>query len=483
MLLRHSVIYLFSRGVPSLISFATIIVYTRLLSPEAYGQYALVVTGAILINAILYQWLGASLLRFFPRYLDNEADLLAAILGAFISVSLLVGVGGTLFAIMWWDFVWGGMIAIGILLVWTQAWFTINLEIVRSRLAPIRYGMISMLRAVLAFGLGVALVLWGYDAYGALTGLLVGFLVAGIWSSWGQWISFKEWRFNRELVKKLLNYGLPLTASFALSVVISSTDRFMLAGIISESATGLYAASQGLAYQAVVVPMTMVNLAAYPLILRTLESAGPDEARTQLRKNAILLLGIGLPVTAGFIILAPNIAKIFLGNEFQVAGIELIPWFAISALLAGARAYYFDLAFYLGKRTRVQIVVMGLAALLNVVLNLWLIPVYGLLGAVYATVSSHGIAVVLSAILGRWAFRLPAMFGDVIRLLFAVLVMVVVLFLLPTGEGILSLVLPITVGGVVYLGCVVIFNLGGVREVVIRFFSQGKNFYKSHQSR
>ncbi len=470
MLLRHSAIYLFSRGVPGLISFATIIVYTRLLSPEAYGQYALVVTGAILVNAILYQWLSSSLVRFLPQYLGNEADLLAAILGAFISVSFLVVVVGALLAMVWRDSVWGGMIAIGILLVLVQAWFSINLEIVRSRLAPVRYGIVSMLRAVLALGLGIVLVLWGYEVYGALIGLLIGFLVAGIWSSWGQWITFKKWRLNRELVKKLLSYGLPLTASFALSVVISSTDRFMLAGIISESATGLYAASQGLAYQAVVVPMTMVNLAAYPIILRALVDSGPDAARVQLWKNSILLLGIGLPVATVFIIFAPNIAKILLGKEFQVAGNELIPWFAISALLAGARAYYFDLAFYLGKRTSIQIVVMGSAAFLNVLLNLWLIPIYGLLGAVYATVSAHGIAVVLSAIFGRWAFRLPAMLGDILRLLFAALAMAVVLLLLPEGEGVLRLVLSISAGGVVYLGCVLAFNPGGAREVVMRNF-------------
>ena len=41
-LLRHSFIYLFARGVPGVINFLAIAVYTRLLPPEEYGQYALV---------------------------------------------------------------------------------------------------------------------------------------------------------------------------------------------------------------------------------------------------------------------------------------------------------------------------------------------------------------------------------------------------------------------------------------------------------
>ena len=480
MLLRHSAIYLLARGVPGLVGFATIIIYTRLLSPEAYGQYALVVTGAVLCNAILYYWLNASLLRFLPQYQDNESGLLGAILGAFVSVSFLAGAGGALLAMMWWDSVWGGLIAIGILLVWMQAWFTINLELVRSRLAPIQYGLVSMLKAVVALGVGVVLVLWGYGSYGALTGLLVGFGIAGLWSSWGQWISFKQWRLDRELAKNLLRYGIPLTASFALTVIISSTDRFMLAGLINESATGLYAAGQGLAQQTVGILMTMVNLAAYPLILRTLEDSGSEEARVQLRKNAILLLGIGLPVTAGFIILSPSVAKIFLGEEFQVAGIELMPWFAVASLLAGLRAYYFDLAFYLGKRTHIQMLVMGSAALLNVVLNFWLIPVYGLLGAVYASVSAHGIAVVLSAILGRWAFCLPSVYDDVFRLLLSALVMAVVLFAMPIEEGLLKLVLSITVGGCIYIGCVFVLNPSGIRQVVIRSLAKANIASRVH---
>ena len=474
MLLRHSAIYLFARGIPGLVGFATIIIFTRLLTPEVYGQYTLVVTGALVINVILYQWLSASLLRFLPQYRDNEASLLSTILNGFVLVSLLVGIGGALLAFKWVDPEWTGLILIGIFLVWVQAWFTINLELVRSRLAPTRYGLISMLKAVVALGVGVILVLLGYDAYGALIGLLIGFLVAGLWSSWGQWLSFRGWRFNRELVKKLLRYGLPLTASFALAIVISSTDRFMLAGIIDESATGLYAAGQGLAQQTVGVLMTMVNLAAYPLILRTFEDVGPDAARIQLRKNAILLLSIGLPVTTGFIILAPDISKILLGKEFQTAGIQLIPWFGIAALLASVRAYYFDLAFYLGKRTRIQMMVMGFAALLNVVLNLRLIPNYGLLGAVYSSVCSHFLAVVLSAILGRRSFRLPVIYGDAFRLLIAGLAMAVSLLIFPRGENTLRLILSITIGGGVYIGCLLALNPGGIREVAIHYYTKSK---------
>ena len=186
MLLRHSVIYLFARGVPGIIGFITIIIYTRLLSPEAYGQYALVLTGSIIINAILYQWISAALLRFLPQYRDKPSELLSTILQGFILVSFLTGAAGLLMAVVWKGSVWCNLIVVGILLTWAQAWFSINLELVRSRLAPLRYGLISLSKAILALVLGGALIILGLNSYGAIVGLLLAYLVSGLWASWWQ---------------------------------------------------------------------------------------------------------------------------------------------------------------------------------------------------------------------------------------------------------------------------------------------------------
>jgi len=469
MLLRHSAIYLFARGVPGILGFATIVIYTRLLSPEAYGQYSIVVAGALLINAILYHWLNASLLRFLPQYRDNEADFLVTVLNGFIFISFLTGAVGALLVLMWDDPDWNRLVLIGILLVWVQAWFNINLELARSRLAPTRYGVISLFKAVVALAFGAVLVLWGLGADGALFGLMIGLLVSAVWASWGEWGTLRLFQLDSKLVKSMLAYGLPLTASFALSAVLSSSDRLMLAWFINESATGLYAAGQVLSQQSVGVLMTMVHLAAFPLIVQALERSGPKAARELLRKNAILLLAVGLPITAVFIVLAPGFANIFLGKEFQAVGIELIPWFALSTFLASVRAYYFDLAFFLGKRTQFQLVVMSTAAVLNVVFNLWLIPVYGLLGAVHASVVANGAAVVLSAILGCRAFPLPSLNGDGIRLLVATLVMVASLFIISDTESILRLLLSITVSSCVYLACLLVMDLYGIRKAMMRY--------------
>lgn len=54
-MLRHSLIYLLARGIPALLNFASIAVFTRMLAPETYGQYALVISGLTLANVLIYQ--------------------------------------------------------------------------------------------------------------------------------------------------------------------------------------------------------------------------------------------------------------------------------------------------------------------------------------------------------------------------------------------------------------------------------------------
>ena len=66
MLLRHSALYLLARGVPGLVNFFAIAIYTRMLSPEEYGRYALVVAGVGLFNVNFFSGSGSRCCGFFP---------------------------------------------------------------------------------------------------------------------------------------------------------------------------------------------------------------------------------------------------------------------------------------------------------------------------------------------------------------------------------------------------------------------------------
>lgn len=462
MLLRHTAAYAVCRGLPGALNFVAIAVYTRLLSPDSYGRYALVIAGVGLFNVIFFQWLRLSLLRFLPSHQGNPKGFLSSILAGFSLLVITTGSIGLLLALLWPDPTWRGLIGVAVPLLWAQAWFELNLELVRSKLNPARYGLLSGTRASLALCFGVLFLFLGFGVYGPLLGILIGLLVAGVW------VPRKEWRgvfpSNTDfLMKELLRYGLPLTAAFALSFVVGSSDRFLIAWLIDDKATGVYAAGYDITRHPLITLMMFVNLAAYPLAVRAFEQDGVEAARGQLRQNAVLLFSVALPASVGAVILAPNIGGLFLGEAFRSQAIPLIPWVAVASLISGIRAYYFDLAFQLGRHTLVQVFVIGFAALLNVILNILFIPVFGIVGAAYATVLAYVSSMILSAIAGRKYFPLPLPLLEMLKILIASFCMALFLWPLRGVTGLLGFSAQIIMSAVVYAIMVVVLNVANTR--------------------
>src|SRR5947209_6168500 len=86
--LSHAAIYLLARGLPGLIAFLTIPLFTRLLEPEEYGRYALVLATVMLLNALLFQWLRLSMVRFLPACKDEPVRLKSALLTSSVLMML-----------------------------------------------------------------------------------------------------------------------------------------------------------------------------------------------------------------------------------------------------------------------------------------------------------------------------------------------------------------------------------------------------------
>jgi len=473
MLLRHSFIYLFARGISGVINFFALALYTRLLSPEEYGHYALVIAGVGLANAVLFQWLRLGLLRFLPAYKEKREVFLSTLLVAFwrlVGVTGLLG-GATLLLVT--DPVVRGLLVLGVGLLWVQAWFELNLTLVRSQLSPKLYGLLAIAKAALSLTLGGLLAYLGFGAFGLLGGMIFGTLLPALWATVHEWKGIRFDLVNKRIFRELLVYGLPLTATFALSFVVSSSDRFLLGWLKGSEATGLYTAGYNLAQQSLGTLMMVVNLAAYPLATQALEQKGKEGARSQLSHNAIALLAIGLPAMVGLAVLAPNVAGVVLGKAFRKMAAALIPWVAFGVFLSCMRAYHLDLAFQLSRHTVGQIWVALGAAVVNLGLNLWWIPRLGLMGAAYATVVAYAVALGISLFLGRRLFSMPFPTKEAFKIGLAVAGMGGVLWPLRGFRGIGALVAQIACGVVVYGVLLLGFNVADVRMKVLNLLRGG----------
>jgi O-antigen/teichoic acid export membrane protein len=468
MLLRHTAYYVLARGLPGLINFVALSVYTHVLAPGEYGRYALALAGVSLANAVLFNWIQLGLLRYFPRYAGRGEVLLSTVLIAYLGTVLATAAIGT---VVYWltpPGVWQRLVLISLALLWAQTWFELNLQMMSSRLHPLRYGAMSIVRAVCALGLGMALILAGYTAEAPALGLLCGTLLTLFLFTRADWRSVHPGLMSSSLLRELLRYGLPLTVAFVFGFVISTSDRLLIAWLIDEKATGVYSASYDLAQSTVGILTAIVSQAAYPLTVRALESEGVDTARRLLGNQGLLMLALAAPASAGMAVLSDNIASVVLGPEFGASAATLIPCVALAALMSGLLSGYYYHAFHLARNTAGQVKVAGIAAAGNLALNLIWIPQHGMLGAAWATVAAYALALVLSIRVGQHYFPLPVLPTGSVRVLAATILMVVALWPLRELRGIYSLVGSGVLAIVVYAVGLVLFKVGNCREFSLR---------------
>lgn len=475
MLLKHSASYLVARGLPGIVNFFALAIYSRLLSPEDYGKYALVIAAVGLANTMLIQWLRVGLIRFLPVYQHRRAEFLSTILAGLAGVAAVTGVIWSVAAFLVFDdqtMYKLGML--GLLLFWVEGCFELVLELARSELSPRKYGIVSFTKAVIALALGSLLAYLGFGPFGLVAALIAGMGVALVWRRPADWRLLRLFLADREIVRELLVYGLPLTLTMALGVVVGTADRFLLNWFLGPQSTGLYSVSYDLAQNTVGMLMMVVNLAAYPLAVRALESKGRDAATRQLSENASLLIGVGLPAAAGLMLLAPNVAEVVLGKQFHSSAAELIPIVIVGSLLGGIKAFYFDLSFQLGRHTQGLIWISLMAAVSNIAFNLVLIPRYGVAGAAYAAVLTYLIALVLSAWQGRKVFALPMPGADSVKACVAVTAMALCLIPVTGHHGLAALVLQIAGGAIVYVSILFLLDAFGVRSYCQRAFGHAE---------
>lgn len=455
MLLRHGFQYLLARGLPGVLNFAAIAVYSRLLNPEEYGAYTLTIAAVSAVDALLLHWLRLALLRFLPMQGGEQRNTLATVLKLYGAVTIgvsLLAVGGS------WLFVADPftrqLVLLGAALFMVQGGFELTVERERSELSPRRYGTYALLRSVIALGVGAGLAAAGLGAVGVLLGLVAALLFPLVaLGGLSRWLRSARDPYDPRLSRRLTAYGLPLAATSILAFLVSGSDRFMLAAFIDTAAAGQYAVGHDLAQFTLGLLLNIVNLAAYPLIVSAFEREGEEAARRMLRWTLHLMLLVGLPAAVGMVALAPNIATVFVGADFREAAALIIPGIAIAASLAGFKAFYVDLSFQLRGRTIIQVWVLLITALVNIGLNLVLIPLWGIVGAVYATVAAHAVAIVLSLVLSRTTMRLPMPDRQMLPIFAATALMLVGLLFVRHHVGLAALIGQVGVGALTYLAC------------------------------
>ena len=403
------------------LSIITLPLFTRLLTTEQYGQYSVYTSwSAILAIFITLNLAYGSFQTAMIKYEERRDEYIASIEGisivfgmAFLflyfpfrnSINQFLEMPTYLVVVMVVE-----MLAQSSLLFWSgKKRFEYKYKsVVAVTLA------VSFMAPVIAFFLvtnttekGYARIM-GYAFVNIAVGLF--FLVFNIYR--GKKV------FNKEFWKFALCFNIPLIPYYTSQVIFNQSDRIMISKICGDDKAGIYSVAYTLALLLTFV-LNAINSSYVPWLYESIKKKSHHENR----KIACWLAVLMAVLLLGVIWVTPEVIYIMAGKSYYEA-IWVVPPVAMSLLLLFYSQLFINVAFYYEQKAFLVWVSMG-AALVNIVLNALLIPVFGFVAAGYTTLASYILFAVGNGVGTYKILKDKTMFWEMynLRILFAIFVL------------------------------------------------------------
>jgi O-antigen/teichoic acid export membrane protein len=388
---RHSAIYGLGGLVSRILATLLLPLYTHYLPPGSYGRVELV-TAATAVLAIVLQLGIAS--AFFRFYFDAKADTekLTVIRTSFWFTMAMSTVGlvlGLVFAgpISHWLGLGHDpmLVRAGAVGLWAQTNYQQLTALFRVEERSTQYAMASVanvLITVAAMVLFVAVFHWG--AVGLVVGNFTGTLAVYV-----VLLAYRNEQlgleFDTGLLRKMQQFGMPLVPSALALWTINFVDREFVSWYKGNAEVGVYSAAVKIAG---VITFVMVAFrTAWPAFAYSIED--DREAKRTYSFVLTYLLTLTSWVALALGALAPWWVRLLTDPRYQRAekGVALLAF--AGAVYAG----YVVLAIGSGRARKTQLnwVVTGVGAALNIGLNFWLVPRWGMVGAAISTAAAYAV--------------------------------------------------------------------------------------------
>ena len=378
------------------VSFLLLPLYSNLISTEEFGRYSLVMSLYAIIAVFYQSGLQSALSKY---YLEEENESRRKeIFSTIINAAGLIGITLTIII-----FILSGWIAL-------EATGTAGYSgLIRIIFASLFFETITFITLHLLRTKELARKVVVYSSFSAVVNLifniyLVYFLKLGIFGIiWAQLVTSVSLffillpflrdsympRMRTDMLKTFLTFSYPLVIAGLLSAAVEVIDRFIIDHFLGKSEVGIYSFAYRIALVMNIFVMSLRG-AWTPYSIRIYNAGNYSE---EFGKSLTKIVGVSLLIflTVSIFIddlFTLNFSGFFLFNPQYRGGIEIIPVVLVSYIFSAVVTYYSVYPYVSGKS--IHFLVSDLIALvINIVLNFWLIPLYGIMGAAAATFFSY----------------------------------------------------------------------------------------------
>lgn len=391
-LLKSSGIYALASFAAPLVSLILSPYLTRHLSHTDYGIMTVLTTAVALLAGLTQLGLGSAFFRLYNYDYESPQDrrgVLSAIvlllLGSSTPVIVIILLAAPFLSVLLLDdSSLASLVRLAVFVVLIQNLTVPGFAWMRAENRALFFALLSI--ANLLITLGATLLLVGELQMGVAGSLIAtGAGYASVVLCTLPLIVRRAGLHCRfDIAWGLLSFGLPNVSNFVSVWVLQLADRFLLARMGSFTMTATYSVAYSLGGVLGVVILAPFQL-AWPSALFSI-ARRKDAARIfalVFRWYALLLLLAAYALA----LLATAVLKLFFPPSYDVAA-TIIPVITLSTLCYGLYNFL-TLGIGIRRKTWFAVIFTGSSALLNVALNLVLIPQFGSMGAALATLFSY----------------------------------------------------------------------------------------------
>ncbi|MBD5438068.1 MAG: oligosaccharide flippase family protein [Treponema sp.] len=399
-LLSNTAIFSMSQFASKFLSFLLIPIYTKFLTTADYGTADLVQTTVTLLITVLSLYINSSVLRFIVE--DKENLYGTVTFAAVILLTSIILVAFSLPLLNLLDEL--SNLKFVFLLTYIVYVFDPFLDNIAKGINRIKViGITSVIKTILALSFNLLFIVkFKFGVQGYLYAYVLGIGCVNII----KFVGLKVWRFihistvNKDLIKKMLKYSLPLVLVNIGWWLNNSINKYIITFFLSATQLGLYTAASKFP-SILAVFQTMTGEALNLSIFEEYKKVGADNYYSILYNfyNFFIVLLSSLLIS-----FSKLISSILFSNDFVAAWsyAPLLVYGSVFSIITGFIGSFFSAA----MKNSILCITTLIGALFSVVANLMLVPRIGIYGTAITFVISNVIIWVVRFAFVRRMFAL-----------------------------------------------------------------------------
>ena len=328
---------------------------------------------------------------------------------------------------------------------------------------------IKILRTIILFSLVLLVIHFSYGLISIVSSYLVASILSFMLSMFVILKKFAKPKFETDFDfwRKTTKEALPFALTGIFGMVFFRVDIVMLSVMKGDAVTGWYSAACNIIFALMVIPI-IYGIAIFPVLSKYYGSARSSFDKVGTLSFKFLLMA-GLPISVGISLLAEKIIQLVYGSAYinSSYALQIIVWAFFINCIAIVPFHALNSA----NKQHLAMISEGIAAALAVMLNLLLIPKYGLIGAASATVIALVFCFSLYLYsLNRYVLKIRLINGDSAKITAAGLVMGLFVFYYSSS----NLFLVIASSALIYLTLLILTkalskeDLSMLKEIISR---------------